>query len=136
VTSVGGQTGAIELFVAGAHLSGQPLNHQLTERGARLLGEARTAPTYRLFALDTQPPKPGVVRVDRNGASLPGEVWLLSPAALGTFLAGIPQPMALGEVELDDGRTVVGFLCEPLALEGARDITATGGWRAYLESRN
>jgi allophanate hydrolase len=136
VTSVGGQTGAIELFVAGAHLSGQPLNQQLTERGARLLGEARTAPTYRLFALDTQPPKPGVVRVDQGGASLPGEVWLLSPAALGTFLAVIPQPMALGEVELDDGRTVVGFLCEPLALEGARDITATGGWRAYLASRD
>ena len=122
----------IELFVAGAHLSGMPLNHQLTERGARLLGEARTAPHYRLFALDTQPPKPGVVRVEADGAALPGEVWLLSPAALGTFLAAIPQPMALGEVELDDGRAVVGFLCEPIALAGARDITAAGGWRAYL----
>ncbi|HEY0279786.1 MAG TPA: allophanate hydrolase [Solirubrobacterales bacterium] len=123
---------AIELFVAGAHLSGMPLNPQLTERGARLLGEARTAPRYRLFALDTTPPKPGVVRVEDDGASLPGEVWALSVAALGTFLAAIPQPMALGEVELDDGRAVVGFLCEPIALEGARDITATGGWRAYL----
>jgi allophanate hydrolase len=125
--------GAIELFVAGAHLSGMPLNPQLTERGARLLGEARTAVRYRLFALDTVPPKPGVVRVDSDGDSLPGEVWALSPAALGTFLAAIPQPMALGEVELDDGRKVVGFLCEPIALEGARDITATGGWRAYIE---
>ena len=125
-------SGPIELFVAGAHLSGMPLNHQLTERGARLLGAARTAPRYKLFALDTQPPKPGVVRVEAGGASLPGEVWLLSPAALGTFLAAIPQPMALGEVELDDGRTVVGFLCEPIALDGARDITAAGGWRAYL----
>jgi allophanate hydrolase len=123
---------AIELFVAGAHLSGMPLNRQLTERGARLLGEARTAPRYRLFALDTTPPKPGVVRVEDGGASLPGEVWALSPAALGTFLAAIPQPMALGEVELKDGRRVVGFLCEPIALEGAEDITATGGWRAYL----
>ena len=122
----------LELFVAGAHLSGMPLNHQLTERGARLVGEARTAARYRLYALDTTPPKPGVVRVEDDGASLPGEVWALSPAALGTFLAAIPQPMALGEVELDDGRTVVGFLCEPIALEGARDITATGGWRAYL----
>ncbi len=125
-------TEPIELFVAGAHLSGMPLNPQLTERGARLLGEARTAAHYRLYALDTTPPKPGVVRVDDNGASLPGEVWALSPAALGTFLAAIPQPMALGEVELDDGRSVVGFLCEPIALEGARDITAIGGWRAYL----
>jgi allophanate hydrolase len=123
---------AIELFVAGAHLSGMPLNPQLAERGARLLGEARTAPRYRLYALDTVPPKPGVVRVEVDGASLPGELWALSPAALGTFLAAIPQPMALGEVELDDGRTVVGFLCEPIALDGGRDITATGGWRAYL----
>jgi allophanate hydrolase len=125
----------IALFVAGAHLSGQPLNHQLTERGARLLGDARTAAKYRLYALDTVPPKPGVVRVAADGASLPGEVWDLPPAALGTFLAAIPQPMALGEVELDDGTTVVGFLCEPLALEGARDITATGGWRAYLAAQ-
>jgi allophanate hydrolase len=122
----------IELFVAGAHLSGMPLNPQLTERGARLVGEARTAPRYRLYALDTTPPKPGVVRVEDDGASLPGESWALSPAALGTFLAAIPQPMALGEVELEDGRSVVGFLCEPIALEGARDITATGGWRAYV----
>lgn len=121
----------IELFVAGAHLSGMPLNHQLTERGARLVGEARTAPRYRLYALATEPPKPGVVRVAEDGASLPGEIWALSPAALGTFLAAIPQPMALGEVELDDGRTVVGFLCEPLALDGAEDITAYGGWRAF-----
>jgi allophanate hydrolase len=122
---------AIELFVAGAHLSGMPLNPQLTERGARLVGEARTAPKYRLYALATEPPKPGVVRVAADGASLPGEIWALSPAALGTFLAAIPQPMALGEVELDDGRTVVGFLCEPIALDGAEDITAYGGWRAY-----
>jgi allophanate hydrolase len=121
----------IELFVAGAHLSGMPLNPQLTERGARLVGEARTAPRYRLYSLATEPPKPGVVRVAADGASLPGEIWALSAAALGTFLAAIPQPMALGEVELDDGRTVVGFLCEPIALEGAEDITAHGGWRAY-----
>ncbi len=127
-------SGAIELFVAGAHLSGQPLNQQLTERGARLIGPAETAPTYRLYALDTTPPKPGVVRVDEGGASLPGERWALSPAALGTFLAAIPQPMALGEVELADGCSVVGFLCEPAALEGARDITALGGWRAYLSA--
>ncbi|HVW46090.1 MAG TPA: allophanate hydrolase [Solirubrobacterales bacterium] len=125
-------TATVELFVAGAHLSGMPLNHQLTERGARLVGEARTAPRYRLYALDTEPPKPGVVRVDSEGASLPGEIWTLAPAALGTFLAAIPQPMALGEVKLDDGRTVVGFLCEPIALAAARDITAAGGWRAYL----
>ena len=126
--------GGIELFVAGAHLTGQPLNHQLTERGARFLGPAETAPSYRLFALDTEPPKPGVLRVDAGGAAVPGERWLLSPAALGSFLAGVPRPMALGEVELADGDAVVGFLCEPAALEGARDITSLGGWREYLRT--
>lgn len=125
----------IELFVVGAHLRGQPLDHQLTERGARFLGEADTAAGYRLFALGTEPPKPGMVRVAENGASIPGERWLLPPAALGAFLAEVPPPMALGQVLLADGTRVVGFLCEPAALAGARDITALGGWRAYLDSR-
>jgi len=125
--------GAIELFVVGAHLTGQPLNHQLTERGARFLGAAETAPRYRLFALDTEPPKPGLLRVADDGAAIPGERWLLPPAALGTFLAAVPSPLALGTVALADGSEVVGFLCEPFALEGARDITASGGWRNYLK---
>jgi allophanate hydrolase len=130
-----GSGGGIELFVVGAHLNGQPLNHQLTKRGARFLGTAETAGSYRLFALDTEPAKPGLVRQRSGGASIAGERWLLSPAALGRFLAEIPAPMALGEVELSDGSRPVGFLCEPLALDGAEDITASGGWRAYLASR-
>ncbi len=124
---------ATELMVVGAHLTGQPLNHQLTGRGARLVGLARTAPEYRLYALDTEPPKPGLVRVADGGAAVEGELWALPPAALGTLLAGLPTPMTLGRVQLHDGRAVTGFLCEGVATEGALDITASGKWVAYLQ---
>jgi allophanate hydrolase len=124
----------LRLLVVGAHLSGQPLNHQLTEAGGRLVGPARTAPEYRLHALPTQPPKPGLVRVASGGATVAGEIWELPPAALGHFLAALPAPMALGQVRLADGASVTGFLCEPVATDGAPDITVHGGWLAYLAS--
>jgi allophanate hydrolase len=126
---------AVELLVVGAHRSGQPLNHQLTERGARRVATVRTAACYQLYALETEPPKPGLVRRDAGGAAIEGELWALGTAALGAFLAELPPPMALGPVRLEDGRTVVGFGCEPAAVEGARDITAHGSWPAYLTAR-
>jgi allophanate hydrolase len=122
----------IALLVVGAHRRGQPLNHQLTTRGARFLATTHTAPEYRLHALATEPPKPGLVRVDDGGAPIEGELWSLPPAALGTFLAELPPPMTLGPVRLSDGRTVVGFACEPAAVDGAPDITAHGSWLTYL----
>jgi allophanate hydrolase len=123
---------AIALLVVGAHRSGQPLNGQLTTLGARLDATVVTAPAYRLYALATEPPKPGLVRVDDDGEAVEGELWLLPAAALGTFLAALPAPMTLGPVVLDDGRTVVGFGCEALAVHGAPDITRHGSWPAYL----
>ncbi|HEY3480948.1 MAG TPA: allophanate hydrolase [Streptomyces sp.] len=125
----------VQLTVVGAHLSGQPLNHQLVSLGARLAEETTTEPSYRLYALATDPPKPGLVRVDEGGAAVEAEVWELSAAALGSFTAALPRPMTLGSVRLADGRTTPGFLCEPLALAGAEDITAYGGWRGYLTGR-
>ena len=127
----------ISLAVVGAHLSGQPLNHQMTDRGARLLSATQTAPCYRLFALATDPPKPGLVRVadnDTRGAAIDVEVWELDVASFGDFVAQVPAPMCIGQVMLTDGRVVSGFLCEPLAIENAREITAFGGWRAYREA--
>jgi allophanate hydrolase len=123
------------LAVVGAHLRGQPLHHQLTERGARYLGPASTASTYRLHALDTVPPKPGLVRVRDGGRAIALEIWELSPAAFADFVAQVPSPMVIGAVDLSDGTQVTGFLCEPLALEGATDITEHGGWLAYLASQ-
>ncbi|AEV86994.1 allophanate hydrolase [Actinoplanes sp. SE50] len=135
-TPCGGTTGTgLPLLVVGAHLTGQPLNHQLTEPGGRFLRAVRTAAHYRLHALPTDPPKPGLVRVAAGGAAIEGEVWALPPDALGRLLAGLPSPMALGPVRLADGTTVTGFLCEGVAAEGAPDITGHGGWRAYLSSR-
>lgn len=123
----------IVLAVAGAHLSGQPLNHQLTALHGRLLETTSTAADYRLFALDTVPPKPGLVRVAAGaGAPIEVELWALGAAEFGRFVAALPQPMAIGRLLLADGSQVEGFLCEPIATETAADITATGGWRAYL----
>lgn len=122
----------LRLAVVGAHLSGQPLNPQLLALGARLVRTTATAPAYRLHALDTDPPKPGLARVAEGGAAIEAEVWELPAAALGALAAALPRPMALGRVTLGDGTETTGFLCEPAALAGAADITAYGGWRAYL----
>ena len=130
------QESCIQLAVVGAHLAGQPLNHQLTTRGASLLRTTTTAPKYRLFALaDTTPPKPGLLRVPEpqsNGIEV--EVWQLTREAFGSFVAAIPPPMGVGNLELADGSVVKGFMCEPYALHGAKEITALGGWRNYLKS--
>lgn len=122
----------VRLAVVGAHLTGQPLNHELTSRGARLVATTATAPTYRLYALATSPPKPGLVRVAEGGAAIEVEIWELPAEGLGTLLAGIPRPLALGSLELADGQSVTGFLCAPDGLRGAADITEHGGWRSYL----
>ena len=126
----------IKLAVVGAHLRGQPLNSQLTERHAEFLEQTTTAPEYRLYALaNTTPPKPGLKRVTKDGAAIEVEVWALTPEAFGTFVAAIPQPMGIGTLTLASGELVKGFICEEIAIEGALDITSSGGWRAYLAAR-
>ncbi|MET7716325.1 allophanate hydrolase [Streptomyces sp. NPDC005407] len=123
------------LAVVGAHLTGQPLNPQLLALGATFKATTTTAPAYRLFALRTDPPKPGLVHVGTdNGQSIEAEIWELPPEGLGALTAALPRPMAIGRVELADGTTAPGFLCEPAALDEAEDITEYGGWRAYRNS--
>lgn len=127
---------SVPIAVVGAHLSGLPLNGQLTSRGARLLARTRTAARYRLFALPgTTPPRPGMVR-DEAGAALEIEIWALPRAGWASFIEGIPAPLCIGSVETAAGDWVKGFLCEPHALAGAEEATALGGWRAYLASKN
>ncbi|SOD79505.1 allophanate hydrolase [Streptomyces sp. 1222.2] len=123
------------LAVVGAHLSGQPLNTQLLSLGAQLERTTTTAPVYRLHALRTTPPKPGLVHVGEGGAAVETEIWRLPAAGLGRLLTALPRPMALGTVELSDGTRAPGFLCEPTALRDAEDITEYGGWRSYLNHR-
>jgi allophanate hydrolase len=121
------------LLVVGAHLRGQPLAWQLTQRGARWAGPARTAPLYRLARLNTTPPKPGLVRVGADeGTAIGGELWLVSTAMLGDFLAALPVPMALGRVTLADGSEVVGFGCAMDAWRDGEDVSQHGDWPSYL----
>jgi allophanate hydrolase len=123
----------ILLAVVGAHLRGQPLNHQLTSRRARFVRQTRTAPCYRLYALaKTVPPKPGLRRVaEKLPRGIEVEIWALDEAAFGSFVAEIPAPLGIGALELEDGASVKGFICEAIGLDGARDITEFGGWLAF-----
>ena len=127
-------SGDLVIGVVGAHLSGQPLNPQLTEAGGKLLAVSRTAADYRFYLLpNTTPAKPGLVR--QPGFAGPGieiEEWSLPAAEFGRFVAAIPAPLGVGKVTLADGRQVTGFLAEPHALEGAPEITRHGGWRGWL----
>jgi allophanate hydrolase len=126
--------GRIEIAVVGAHLTGQPLNRQLTDGGGFLVEATRTAGDYRLFVLpDTTPPKPGLIREPGfAGPGLEVEVWSLPAESFGRFVNAIPAPLGVGKVTLANGRAATGFLCESHALQGAREITALGGWRNYL----
>ncbi len=125
----------LALAVVGAHLSGLPLNGQLTDRGGRLRMATHTAAQYRLFALPgTVPPKPGLLRVASGGSAIAIEVWDVPLPSIGSLLALIPAPLGLGSLTLADGSSVHGFICEAHALAGAQDITSFGGWRNYLAS--
>lgn len=125
--------GRIAVAVVGAHLSGQPLNVQLQERSARLLRTTRTAPGYRFYALaGATPAKPGLVFDGEGAGGVELEIWEMDAAAFGSFVALIPPPLGIGTLTLADGSLVKGFLCEPHAVRDAIDITAFGGWRAWL----
>ena len=128
----------IQVAVCGAHMSGLPLNHQLTERGARLVAKSRTASNYRLFALtDFKPPRPGLVRDPdggaAGGAAIEVEIWEVPASAFGGFVDAIPAPLGIGTLTLETGRQVKGFLCEAHATKGAREITSLGSWRQFIK---
>ena len=128
-----GDEKTIPLAVCGAHMSGLPLNHQLTTRGARLARKCRTMASYRLYALtEFAPPRPGMVRAD-GGAAIEVEVWDVPADSFGSFVAGIPAPLGIGSVTLEDGQAVKGFLCEAHAVRAAKEITALGGWRQFIQ---
>ncbi len=132
-------SGQVRVAVCGAHLAGLPLNGQLTSRGARLIATTHSAPQYQLYALPggppPLPPRPGMVRVKQGGSAIALEVWELPASEFGSFVAGISAPLGIGTITLADGSTVQGFVCEAAAVADAEDITALGGWRAYLASR-
>jgi allophanate hydrolase len=125
--------GYFALAVCGAHMQGLPLNHQLRDRGAYFLQRTHTSSSYRLLALPGGPPhRPGLMRVASGGAPIEIEIWALPREQWGSFVAGIPAPLGVGKVVLHGGAEVSGFICEGYAASDAADITAFGGWRAYL----
>ena len=127
--------GFMAIAVCGAHMEGLPLNPQLRDRNGYFVRRTQSSNDYRLFALPGGPPhRPGMIKVASEGAAIEVEVWAVPTEKVGTFLAGIPAPLGLGKVQLADGTQVTGFVCDSSALQGARDITHFGGWRAFLRT--
>jgi allophanate hydrolase len=128
-----GRMQTVKLAVVGAHLKDMPLHWQLTSREAKFVAATHTAPAYKLYAMaNSTPPKPALVHVGEGGSAIAVEVYELDIAAFGSFVVDVPPPLAIGTVTLADGTQVKGFVAEPRALTGAEDITALGGWRAYV----
>jgi len=124
---------SVKLAVVGAHLEGMPLHRELLDRSAEFVGRTHTAPIYALYAIaNSSPPKPALIHVGAGGASIEVEVYALDAAAFGSFVANVPPPLAIGTVQLSDGQHVKGFVAEPRAMDGARDISEFGGWRRYI----
>jgi len=125
----------IPVVVCGAHLEGLALHHQLADRGAVLVSKTKTAPVYRLYAMpagENIPPRPAMIRVEKDGAAIEVEVWSLEPAAFGDFVSKIPGPLGIGKILLETGEELPGFIAEPRAADGAEEITHLGGWQAFL----
>ena len=128
-----GETGSVDIAVCGAHMRGLPLNHQLLAGGARFVRATKTQACYRFYALPGGPPhRPGLIRTGDRGAAIDVEIWRMPITSYGAFVAGIPAPLGIGTVALDDGSKVQGFVCESAAVVGAMDITHLGSWKAYL----
>ena len=129
------RSGQVRIAVCGAHLSGLPLNEQLTSRQDRLVTSTTTSPDYKLYALPGKPPqRPGLIRINdgAQGVAIEVEVWELPARELGSFVANVPAPLGIGTITLANGETVQSFLCERYAIENAVDISHLGGWRSYL----
>ena len=125
----------MNIVVCGAHMSELPLNHQLLDRDAILIKQCKSAPYYKLLALPGGPPeRPGMIRVEQGGTAIEVEVWQMPAEHFGSFLAGIPHPLGLGKVELEDGSWESGFICEAYIENNAVDISEYGGWRSYIST--
>lgn len=127
----------VSLVVVGAHLRGEALNHQLTDLGATFSRSLKTAPLYRLYALEGPLPKPGLIRIGpEEGRSFEVEVWQLPSEQFGAFVVQVPSPLCIGTVTLEDGSRELGFLCETIGTEGQKDISNLSGFREYLRGRS
>ncbi|MFH4416404.1 MAG: allophanate hydrolase [Neisseriaceae bacterium] len=139
-TTAGGNTISsdnewIEVVVCGAHLTGFALNWQLVERGGQLVEQTRTAPHYQMYLLEGKVLRPGLIWDDSKGQAIEVEVWKVPSSDFGSFVNEISRPLGIGKIQLDSGRWVSGFICEPYAVEKAQEITGFGGWRAFMNAK-
>jgi allophanate hydrolase len=125
-------TDMIEVALFGAHMRGLPLNRDIVALGGRYVRCVETAAIYRCFLLPGAVPRPGVLRVDKGGASIEAEIWAMPPDGFGRFVVSVPPPLGFGTIVLSDESQVKGFLVEAAATAGARDISHFGSWRAFL----
>lgn len=123
----------VRLAVNGTLMRGLALNGNLLAVGAMFERETTTTPSYRLWSIDDR--HPAMIRASQGGAAIAVEVWTVPAAGLATILLGEPPGLAIGKVRLADGEETLGVIAEPTLCEGQREITAFGGWRAYLASR-
>lgn len=110
---------------------GWVLNRQLTERAGRLVEKTATAGCYRMYLVpagDGLPERPALVRVPEGGVEITCEVWSLTTKAFGDFVRGILGPLDIGKV-LKSGEEICGFVAEPRASTGAKDLSEYGGWK-------
>lgn len=130
---------SVDVLVCGAHLDGLPLNWQLRERGASLQLLTQTSRHYRFYALPGGPPlRPALVRVnesENDGVAIEVEIWRMPKENFGSFVAEIPAPLGIGQVEIEDGRWLSGFICDQWGLAGATDISHFGSWRNFLSAK-
>ena len=124
--------GLVGLVVAGAHLRGEMLDHQVVECGGTWTGTTRTAPRYALCLVAESPPRPGLVDSGPDeGAAIEVDVWALPPAGWSRFVAAGVPGLAVGRVELGDGRVLPGFVAAASSAASGVDLTPYGGWRAW-----
>ena len=124
---------SVLLAVNGTLMRGLELNRNLLDAGATFVREARTAPVYRLWSIADR--HPAMIRVAEGGVAVAVEVWAVPEAGLARILLGEPPGLSIGKVRLDDGTETLGVLGEPELCRGMREITAHGGWRAYIAAR-
>ncbi|MDR2192805.1 MAG: allophanate hydrolase [Endomicrobium sp.] len=124
----------VAFAVHGLHMNGMELNRDLKSLGAKFIKKTKTDKTYKLYALNTNPVKPGLVKVCSQGAQIETELWSLAQKDFAEFVSKADSPMSFGKIKLFDGSETFGFLCEPYAVKNAVEITSYGGWKSFYEN--
>lgn len=122
------------LAVNGTLMRGLELNPNMLAAGATFVREDQTEACYRIWSIGDR--HPAMQRTPGAGTSVALELWAVPLAGLAAILQNEPPGLAIGKVLLKDGSIVLGVLGEPFLCEGQREITALGGWRAYVASQS